>query len=147
MTQYRKGPFLLTVVFLLVFLFFLPGSSPAEDIKANATIKFEGKGPFWVGQMVQIHLELWSTGFMFSGQRFDIADIPGALVFKPGTSAIKLTRTVGDETWQILRYEMGIFPQRSGRLRVPPVKISFKTSAGYGKTAQAFTFSTLPVIF
>jgi len=130
---------------LLTVLFCLPafGAVGQEDApQGNVRTTLATAGPFWVGQAVTVHVDLLATGFTFSNQHFDLPEVPGALVLQPDTNALKLSEQNDGETWQILRYDFNIFPQRTGTLQVPEIGVAFSVSAGYGKPERDFQFTT-----
>ncbi|MCP3882689.1 MAG: hypothetical protein GY701_30490, partial [Sulfitobacter sp.] len=42
----------------------------------------------WVGQRVLVHLDLLTTGFSFSGQRFDLPQISGGVLLQTDSSTL-----------------------------------------------------------
>ncbi|MEA3278772.1 MAG: hypothetical protein U9Q81_26430 [Pseudomonadota bacterium] len=140
------GPVLLLRL-LLALSVMGPISAAAEqaELKAQVRASLAAEGPFWVSQAVPLHLDLLSTGFAFGNQRFDLSEVPGALVLQPESTALKLTEQRSGETWQVLRYEIMVFPQRAGTLMVPAIGVAFSVSAGYGQPEQGFKFTTEPL--
>ncbi len=99
----------------------------------------------WMGQRVLVHLDLLTTGFSFSGQRFDLPQISGGVLLQTDSSTLKLTEKIEGESWQILRYDLSLFIQREGNLEIPPVKVHFSASSGYGQPEVSFDLDTEPV--
>jgi hypothetical protein len=133
---------------VLMLLFCLPAFyavSQADTPQGNVRTALATDGPFWVGQAVTVHVDLLATGFTFSNQHFDLPEVPGALVLQPDSNALKLSEEKDGVTWQILRYDFNIFPQRAGTLQVPKIGVAFSVSAGYGKLEQDFQFTTEPL--
>ena len=98
--------------------------------------------PVWVGQELELYLELWSNGFSFSDQRFVLPEVRGAFLLQPDASTVKLSENRRGETWQGLRYTLLLYPQRPGRLEVPRFDVSFSSRAVFGSQPEAFTYRT-----
>jgi len=100
----------------------------------------------WVGQELELYLELWTTGFSFSGQSFVLPEVRGGFVLLPDSSTVKLNEKRDGMQWQGLRYTLLLYPQREGRLEVPSFKVRFSANAGYGTEPSTFESQT-PVLF
>lgn len=101
--------------------------------------------PVWVGQELELYLELWSNGLSFSDQRFVLPEVRGAFLLQPDASTVKLSENRQGETWQGLRYTLLLYPQREGRLEVPGFDVSFSSRAVFGTQPEAFAYRT-PVL-
>jgi hypothetical protein len=119
----------------------------AAELQGRVSASLAGDGPYWVGQAITVRVDLASTGFAFADQRFELPEVPGALVLQPESTAFKLSERDGDVTWQILRYELLVVPQRAGGVSFPAMPVAFTASAGYGKAERAFELNTEPVGF
>jgi hypothetical protein len=126
----------------LVLLLASPGAGAVEG---RARAQLAGDAPVWVGQRVVVHVDLMSTGFMFSDQRFRLPEVSGGLLMRDAASALYLTEEIEGETWQVQRYSFSLFPQREGEIRVPPIPVWFGVSSGYGQEATPFEFATEPL--
>ena len=64
---------------------------------ADADIRFATSepGPFWAGQAVELHLELWSDGFSFADQLFSLPEIQGAFLVQ-ADAGTPLVERLGD---------------------------------------------------
>lgn len=98
--------------------------------------------PVWVGQELELYLELWSNGFSFSDQRFVLPEVRGAFLLQPDASTVKMSENRRGETWQGLRYTLLLYPQRAGRLEVPAFEVSFSSRAVFGSQPEAFRYKT-----
>jgi len=105
-------------------------------------ISVDQEKPLWVGQRVLVYLEILTTGFSFSGQRFDMPRIEGGVLLQTDSSTLKLTEEIDGVHWQILRYDLSLFAQREGPLEIPAFGVYFVGSAGYGKPETAFDLTT-----
>lgn len=117
------------------------GAEPQAEVRFQA----DTDAPGWVGEEVRLNLELWSDGFSFGRQLFRLPEVEGAFLMQPDSSTVKLTERRGAATWQGLRYTLLLYPQRDGRLEVPPFDVSFEVSAGFGQPSAAFAFRTEPL--
>jgi hypothetical protein len=133
-----------TGFFLLLLT--LPGVSMAAD-SPQAEIRFQPgrEGPVWVGQELELNLDLFSTGFSFGGQQFILPEVGGAYLLQADSSTVKLTENRSGESWQGLRYTLLLYPQRQGLLEVPSFQVNFTASTGYGQEPESFRFETKPL--
>ena len=128
---------------LIVLCFGVTAAAGAQDaIQGRVRAGLDVEPPLWVAQGVRLSIDMLSTGFIFSNQDYAIPDVPRALVMQDKSSAVNLTERVGTETWQALRYQMQIYPQRSGEIVIPAIDVSFSVSSGFGQPAQDFSFRT-----
>jgi hypothetical protein len=100
------------------------------------------QSPPWVGQEVELYLEMWSNGFSFSDQWFVLPEVAGAYLLEADASTVKLSETRGAEQWQGLRYTLLLYPQRPGLIRVPGFDVRFSSSAGFGSVPGRFESRT-----
>jgi hypothetical protein len=101
--------------------------------------------PVWVGQEVELHLELWSDGFSFGDQLLILPEVPGGFLLQADSSTVKLSETRAGAAWQGLRYTLLFYPQSAGRLEVPAFAVSYSARAGFGSAPTAFSFRTEPL--
>lgn len=125
----------------------LPVAAPA-DAALRGEVRFAPArtGSVWVGQEIELQLELWSTGLSFGDQLFVLPEVPGGFLLQGDSSTVKLTEDRDGATWQGLRYSLLFYPQRDGRLEVPPFEVRFTARAGFGAEAEAFRFVTEPLV-
>jgi hypothetical protein len=131
---------------LMLALLMLPTPAAAQ-VSLQGEIRFRAAtdSPGWVGQERQLHLELWSTGFRFGEQQFLVPEVAGGFLLQADASTVKLSETRAGEAWQGLRYTLLLYPQRAGRVEVPPFDVHFSASAGFGTEAAPFHFRTGPL--
>lgn len=123
----------------------VPVTLVGAEQQAEVRFQAETDAPGWVGEEVRLNLELWSDGFSFGRQLFRLPEVEGAFLMQPESSTVKLTERRGAATWQGLRYSLLLYPQRDGRLEVPPFDVSFEVSAGFGQPSTPFAFRTEPL--
>ena len=116
-----------------------------DDVKANVELSIDRNQEIWMGQQVTLNLDLKTTGFSFSDTHFNLPEVSGAFLMQTDTTTIKLTEKIGGVDWQIVRYPFALYPQKAGRLEIPPIDVRFNTSAGFGSTQKAFEFQTSPL--
>lgn len=131
---------------LLVFLvagLVLSGSGRAA-VALQAEVRFAAAGtqPVWVGEEVELHLEMWTDGLSFGDQLFVLPEVPGGFLLQGDSNTVKLSEKHSGRDWQGLRYTLLLYPQAAGRLEVPPFQVRFTARAGFGSEPQAFTFHT-----
>jgi len=131
--------------FLLLALLFVTGDLAADSLQGEIRFLPAREGPVWVGQELELQLDLMSTGFSFSGQQFSLPDVSGAYLLQADSSTVKLNESRGAEAWQGLRYSFLLYPQREGRLVIPAFEVRFSASAGFGQTPKTFRFETEPL--
>ena len=135
------------VKIILLFGLLLPLSVLAQDkdVKADVAISVQQDQETWAGQQVTVNLDLKSTGFSFSNSHFNLPEVSGAFLMQTDTTTIKFSENTDGETWQVIRYPLALYPQKSGQLEIPPITVRFITSAGFGSTEKAFEFQTKPL--
>ena len=101
--------------------------------------------PVWVGQEVELYLELWSDGFSFGDQLFALPEVKGGFLLQGDSSTVKLSESRAGASWQGLRYTLLLYPQAAGRLQVPAFEVRFSSRAGFGSEPTAFAYRTKPL--
>jgi len=120
-------------------LLVLPGTGSAVDA-LQGEIRFAParEGAVWVGEKLELNLELWTTGYSFGDQLFALPEVPGGYLLQADSTTIKLSETRDGLAWQGLRYALFFYPQRAGQLVVPSFDVGFSASAGYGSVPTQF---------
>jgi len=126
----------------------LPFSAAAQDdgVQADVDVSIRQDQEIWAGQQVTVNLDLKTSGFSFSGTQFNLPEVSGAFLVQTDTTTVKLSEKRNGQTWQILRYPLALYPQKSGQLEIPPIEVRFTTSAGFGSEDRAFEFQTRPLL-
>jgi hypothetical protein len=112
------------------------------EVKGRVNIGLTHAQQAWLGQQVNINLDLETSGFSFSDIQFNLPEVGGAILMQPDTTTIKLTESRLGEQWQILRYPLVLYPQKSGVVTVPPVSVRFQSSAAFGEEPRNFDLRT-----
>lgn len=117
------------------------------DTQLQGEIRFnvEQESPAWLGQQLELYLDIWSDGLSFGDQLFVLPEVKGAYFLQADSSTVKLNEDRGGIQWLGLRYTFFLYPQRAGRLEVPSFGVRFSARAGYRAEAVRFEFQTPPV--
>jgi hypothetical protein len=132
----------------VLLVFFAASLALPSSLQAAATLQAEvrfaaaGTEPVWVGEEVELHLEMWTDGLSFGDQLFVLPEVPGGFLLQGDSSTVKLSENHSGRDWQGLRYTLLLYPQAAGRLEVPPFQVRFTARAGFGSEPQAFAFRT-----
>jgi hypothetical protein len=137
MTEYLGRLILVTGLLMALTV-----SAGDDEVEALVAVGLEQNQDTWVGQQITLNLDLKTTGFSFSNSRFNLPEVSGAFLMQTDTTTIKLTENIDGQTWQVVRYPLALYPQKAGRLEIPPINVRFTTSAGFGSTEKAFEFQT-----
>jgi hypothetical protein len=125
---------------LLLVLFLKSGSLAA--LQGEVRFFPSTEEAVWVGQELELNLELWTNGFSFADQRFVLPEVRGAFLLQADASTLKLSENRQGETWQGLRYTLLLYPQRAGSLAVPSFGVSFSSRLVFGTEPETFEFRT-----
>ena len=132
---------------ILLIGLLLPFSIFAQDegVKAAVSVSIDQDREIWAGQQVTLDLDLKTTGYSFSNTHFNLPEVSGGFLMQTDSTTIKQSEKKEGQDWQILRYPLALFPQKSGQLTVPSIDVRFSTSAGFGKPVRDFEFKTEPL--
>lgn len=126
---------------LFILLVLAPFAVCADD---GASIRFEASSEevVWVGERLDLYLELWTDDVSFSGQSFVQPQVIGGYLLPTESGTVKLNEKRDGVSWQGLRYTMSLYPQRAGEIGVPAFDVRFSTSSGYGSEPKEHSFRT-----
>ena len=130
------------LILLASILMALPVFAQESEVEAGVAISIDQDQDIWAGQQVTLNLDLRTTGFSFSNSHFNLPEVDGAFLMQTDTTTIKLTEKLDGLDWQVVRYPLALYPQRAGPFEIPPIRIRFSTSAGFGSETKAFDFQT-----
>ncbi len=136
---------LCTAVILSCLLMPLAVSAQDDEVQAAISIGIQQDQEIWAGQQVTINLDLKTTGFSFSNTHFNLPEVSSGFLMQTDTTTIKLSERTDGQSWQIIRYPLALYPQKAGKLEIPPIDVRFTTSAGFGSAEKAFVFQTRPL--
>ncbi|NCF62463.1 MAG: hypothetical protein GWP58_06395, partial [Gammaproteobacteria bacterium] len=97
----------------IVVLAWLACNLASADDALQGDIRFQParEGTTWVGQELELQLELWSDGLSFGNQLFVLPEVKGAFLLQADSSTVKLNENRGGVPWQGLRYTFLLYPQ------------------------------------
>ena len=127
-------------------LLMLVSAQAGADLQGEIRLEAGREGATWLGQELELNLDLWSDGVSFGDQTFVLPEVKGAYLLQADSSTVKLNESRDGASWQGLRYTFLLYPQRAGRLEVPSFEVRFSARAGYDSEPSGFTFQT-PVLF
>jgi hypothetical protein len=130
------------LLLLALLLWLVPRGAVSDELQGEIRFEPARQDAVWVGQEIELNLELWSNGFSFSDQLFVLPEVKGGYLVQADSSTVKLNEKRGDGQWLGLRYGLLFYPQREGRLEVPPFDVQFSASAGFGTEPVRFGFQT-----
>lgn len=123
-----------------LFLVLLLQSGSLAALQGEVRFVPATEEPVWVGQELELYLELWTNGLSFSDQHFVLPEVRGGFLLQPEASTVKLSETRRGESWQGLRYTLLLYPQRAGRLEVPAFDVSFSSRVVFGTEPERFEY-------
>jgi len=129
----------------LLLLSWQPRPLAAASLQGEVRLLAARAEPVWVGQEVELFLELWSDGFSFGDQLFVLPEVKGGFLLQGDSSTVKLSESRAGASWQGLRYTLLLYPQAAGRLEVPAFEVRFTSRAGFGSEPATFAYRTEPL--
>jgi len=114
----------------------------APELQADVRLASATTEAVWVGEEVELYLELWTNGLSFGDQLFTLPEVRGGFLLQGDSSTVKLSEARSGTDWQGLRYTLLLYPQAAGRLMVPPFEVRFTARAGFGSEPTPFSFRT-----
>lgn len=122
------------LLWLLGLWLSLTNGALAADPFARATLAT--KGTIYVGQQVEVDVDLFVPNYFLSPPQFPLFDLPGAVVAMPDDRGMNLNETVDGVAFSGIRKTYTITPQADGDYTLPPVDIPFGYAAAPGETTQ-----------
>ena len=121
--------------YVLLLLFFALQLHAAEDIIVRTNINPESA---WVGQRMTLQIDVLGKDGWAQITDLDSLEIPNCYRLPSGNSRVRLQETINGNAYSGQRYELSLYPQRSGSIEIPalslPIKIqTWGTSAGAGE--------------
>lgn len=80
----------------------------------------------WVGQQVDLLVELLAPGYFASGVDFDLPDPAGVLILPPNARPVVGDETIGDTRYTVQRHRLSVWPTRAGDQSVPALTARFR---------------------
>jgi hypothetical protein len=82
----------------------------------------------WVGQRVLYQVDVLGLNGWANIQRMPDVQISGAMVVALQSQGVRLNETIGGEAYTGQRYQLSLFPQRSGPITIPPISLDIEIS-------------------
>ncbi|UCD51286.1 MAG: BatD family protein [Phycisphaerales bacterium] len=100
-------------------------SFAAEDIVLRASVTPQEA---WIGQRVIFHIDVLGKDGWAQIKKIGDFDVPGAYVVRTESQGTRLQETIAGTAYTGQRYELSLYPQRSGTVVVPalPVAVTVK---------------------
>ena len=76
-----------------------------------------------VGQEVRLVIEVSTPRWFAGGTRIGAPEIDGLVVLRRNEFALNLSRREAGDTWVVQRWELELYPQRSGEFALPPIQL------------------------
>ena len=132
---------------LLALSLLLAAQSAFAAVKGRVRASIDTERDIWVGQQINLNLEVMTTGYRFSDIQFNLPEVSGAFLLQTDSTTIKLSEVIHDETWQIIRYPLALYPQKPGIINVPPIKVRFNTTESYGASSRNYDLQSQTLTF
>jgi hypothetical protein len=129
---------------VFVCLLLMHGTVQA-NVKGRVKASMQEKETYWVGQQLQLNLDLLTTGYSFSDVQFNLPELEGAFLMQMDSNTIKMSENLNGETWQSIRYPLTIFAHKPGPIQIPPVKVRFSSASIFGAEPRQFMLQTQTV--
>lgn len=110
-------------VFHWFFLIALVPHLSAQDVIVRTQLTPE---EVWVGQRMQLQIDVLGKDGWAQIADLSELEVPGSYVRPAGNSRVRLNETIGGESYSGQRYELSIYPQRSGEQELPSIELLVK---------------------
>lgn len=118
----------------------------AQEPNVSARTKVDPASGAWVGQAVNLDVEVLTTTWFRGVNDFPTVRIPGCVVVVPRTSGGNFSERIDGETVSGVRRRYLVYPQRDGRFEVPALDVT-ATVADANAQPIKVTVQTSPVSF
>lgn len=116
---------------ILLFVFMsLSGPSQATQLQdllrsdqLRITASLNPAQDIIVGEEVLLTLEISTQRWFAGGTRIPLPEIDGVVITQRDQFAVNLSRTEGDITWVIQRWNLELYAQRAGRFEIPALSV------------------------
>lgn len=98
--------------------------------------------PVWVGQKVEVIVEILSPTFFAGPTALSLPDIAGAVFYKAEERALVSSRTIQGQSYSVQRHEISFYPQRPGEFEIPSFKVRFGVAGKPGEKAVEHSVKT-----
>lgn len=137
---------LLSFMLLLILQITGHAQTAATDL-VQISLSSNSKSPVWVGQKVEVIVEILSPTFFAGPTTLSLPDIAGAVFYKAEERALVSSKTIQGQSYSVQRHEISFYPQRAGEFEIPAFKVRFGTSGTAGQAAQQHSVHTSALKF
>ena len=109
-----------------------PAASAADDIVLRTAVE---PAEAWVGQRVILQIDVLAEDGWAQISKFGDVDIAGAYLIRTESQGSRLQETIDGVAYTGQRYEVSIYPQRDGFIKVPAISVEVTTKT-WGADAQ-----------
>ncbi len=104
----------------------------AEAVAATShtRISTDPKDAAYVGQYVNVTVEVLSPGAFAGAPTFDLPDVEGGVILQLDSQGTHGSETVDGQSWHVVNYSFALFPQRRGACSLPPIGLRFAADSG-----------------
>lgn len=110
--------------YLLLAGWLVAAAAPAQEARLRASLA--RSDTIWVGQRVELAIELLAPGYFASGVDFDLPDPDGVLVMPPESRPVVGSETIDGVQFTVQRHRLSVWPMRAGAQSVPPLTARFR---------------------
>ncbi|UJF18359.1 BatD family protein [Vibrio sp. SS-MA-C1-2] len=79
-------------------------------------------------EQVKLYIELGTDRWFSAGTRIRDLELKNAIVLQRNKLATNYTKKINGKTWTMQRWELTIYPQKSGQYQIPPIAVSLQVS-------------------
>lgn len=88
------------------------------------------------GQRVKLVLETATNRWFTGGTRITLPEVPGLVILQNEQFASNASESRDGETWVTQRWELDVFPQRSGEFAIPPIALRLKVNTSDAESVE-----------
>jgi hypothetical protein len=93
--------------------------------KPMVKVKLTTTGDIWVGQKTVVVVKLYSPTYFSGVPRFDLPEVSGLIMMKVPGRPVVGSEQFGDDTYSVQHHEFFVYPQRVGKVTLPPFDVQF----------------------
>lgn len=132
-------------LFIIISALLFASQAAALEIEVRAYVTHET--PLWVGQRLELNVELRTNGARFGQQRVRLPDVPGALILEDSMLSTTTNEQIDGIAWQVQRLQYPMFVQRGGAVEVAEIVTEFGVYETFTSDPMPVTRKTRPFSF
>lgn len=115
------------ILWLLLLLALPASAGPLDSLLADDRLRvtswLEPAQDVAVGQELRLVIEVSTPRWFAGGTRINTPEVDGLVVLRRNEFALNLSRREAGDTWVVQRWELELYPQRSGEFALPPIAL------------------------